>query len=70
MSCKIQTALTEAWFAATKEFSTSIKAMTGIQIAAMSNAAYTLSRARAERARMLGWGNWIVAPGFVGRGAS
>jgi hypothetical protein len=52
MSCKIQASLTEVWFAATEQFSASVKAMTGHHIETMSNADYMVLRGKAEKARL------------------
>jgi hypothetical protein len=52
VTCKIQTALTQEWFAATEQFSAAIKAMTGGQIATMPNTEYVVLRAAAEKARL------------------
>ena len=52
MSCKIQADLTEAWFAATEQFSAAIKAMTGTHIGKISNADFMVLRGAAETARL------------------
>jgi hypothetical protein len=52
MSCKIQASLTEAWSAATEQFSASVKAMTGNHVGTMPGADYKALRASAEDARL------------------